>query len=218
MVKAKTVYDKSHIFFQSNYAGYFCCMRLYIKNMVCHRCKMVVKTVLENIDLHPITIELGEVTIEEKELKKIQKEQLANNLAAVGFELIDDKRSKLIEQIKNYIIEMVHYKDEMPKQNFSHLLSQHLLHEYSYISHLFSQVEGITIEQFLLGQRIEKVKELLLFGNCSLSQIANQMNYSSLAHLSSQFKKITGLSPTEFKNLGVKNKRPLDDLGKPKNI
>ena len=191
-------------------------MQLYIKNMVCHRCKMVVKTELEKLELHPVNIALGEVMIEEKQLSKEQLEQLAEALKAVGFELIDDRRSKLIEGIKTFIIDTIHYKEEQPKKNYSELLSQHLHHDYSYLSNLFSEVEGITIEQYIINQKIEKVKELLLYDEQSLSQIALQLGYSSTAHLSSQFKKFTGLTPSRFKQTGVESRKSLDDVGKPK--
>ncbi len=183
--------------------------------MVCHRCKMVVRTELEKLKLHPVNIALGEVVIEEKQLSKEQVSNLSNALKAVGFELIDDRRSKLIEQIKTFVIDTVHYKDEQPKKNYSELLSQHLHHDYSYLSNLFSEVEGTTIEQFIINQKIEKVKELLFYDELSLSQIALQLGYSSTAHLSAQFKKLTGLTPSKFKQMGVKSRKSLDDVGKP---
>lgn len=180
--------------------------------MVCHRCKMVVKAELEKIGLHPIAIELGEVVIEEKELTTEQKEKLPEALQAVGFELIDDKRSKQIEQIKTLVIEIIHYKDDQPKYNFSELIAKHLHHDYSYLSNLFSEVEGITIEQYIINQRIEKVKELLMYGELSLSQIAIQLGYSSTAHLSNQFKKLTGLTPSRFKQVEKKIRKPIDKI------
>ena len=190
-------------------------MRLYIKNMVCHRCKMVVKSELEKLNLHPVSVALGEVIIEENQLSKLQSTQLAEALNTVGFELIDDRKSQLIEGIKTFIINSVHYKDEQPKKNYSLLLSQHLHHNYSHLSNLFSQVEGITIEQYIINQKIEKVKELLLYKELSLSQIALQLGYSSTAHLSAQFKKITGMTPSTFKHLGAESRKSLDDIGKP---
>lgn len=181
--------------------------------MVCHRCKMVVKAELEKLKLHPVIVELGEVAIEEKQLTKEQLTQLANTLKGVGFELIDDKRSKLIEQIKIFIIDIVHYKEYQRQKNYSELISMHLHHDYSYLSNLFSQVEGITIEQYIINQRIEKVKELLMYGELSLTQIAFELGYSSTAHLSNQFKKLTGLTPSAFKQIGLENRRSLDDVG-----
>jgi AraC-like DNA-binding protein len=137
-------------------------------------------------------------------------------LRTVGFELIDDKRSKLIEQIKTYIIETVQYKEEPRQKRFSELLSQHLHHDYSYLSKLFSEVEGITIEQYVINQKIEKVKELLLYDELSLSQIAFQLGYSSTAHLSAQFKKLTGFTPSQFKQMGVQSRKALDEAGRKK--
>jgi len=172
---------------------------------------MVVESELNKLNLHPLTVSLGEVAIEEKALTSEQRHQLNSALKAVGFELIDDKRSKLIEQIKNFIIETIHYKEEQPEKNFSELLSQHLHHDYSYLSKLFSEVEGITIEQYIINQKIEKVKELLLYNELSLSQIAFELGYSSTAHLSSQFKKLTGFTPSQFKQMGVQSRRALDE-------
>ena len=184
--------------------------------MVCHRCKMVVTIELEKLNLHPVNVALGEVIIQEMHLSKEQTTKLSAVLEAVGFELIDDRRSKLIEQIKTFIIERVHFKDEQPKKNYSELLSQHLHHDYSYLSNLFSEVESITIEQFIINQKIEKVKELLMYDQLSLTQIAFQLGYSSTAHLSTQFKKLTGLTPSKVKKMGVASRKSLDEVGKPK--
>ena len=181
--------------------------------MVCRRCKMVVEAELKRSGLHPLTISLGEVVIEEKLLTSEQHRQLNDALKIIGFKMIDDKRRKLIEQIKNFIIETVHYKEEQPEKNFSALLSHHLHHDYSYLSKLFSEVEGITIEQYIINQKIEKVKELLLYNELSLSQIAFQLGYSSTAHLSAQFKKLTGFTPSQFKKMGVQSRRALDEAG-----
>ncbi|HEX8357241.1 MAG TPA: AraC family transcriptional regulator, partial [Segetibacter sp.] len=130
-------------------------MKLYIKNMVCHRCKMVVKTELDKLGLHAANIALGEVVIEEKELTKSQRNELSDALHNVGFGLIDDRKSQLIEQIKTFVIDTIHYNNEQPKRNYSELLSKHLHHDYSHLSNLFSQVEGITIEQYIIHQKIE---------------------------------------------------------------
>ena len=184
--------------------------------MVCHRCKMVVRTELEKLNLHPVHMGLGEVAIEEKELPKAQQLKLSEALKEVGFEWMDDRRSKLIEQIKTFVIDTIHYKDEQPKKNFSELISKHLHHDYSYLSNLFSEVEGITIEQFTINQRIEKVKELLVYDELSLSQIAFQLGYSSTAYLSTQFKKLTGFTPSQFKQTGRKSRMSLDEVGKQK--
>lgn len=187
-------------------------MLLHIKNMVCPRCKMAVKAELEKLHLHPVTVALGEVMIEENELSKEQLTTLSVALQVAGFELLDDKRSRLIEQVKTFIINTVHYSEEQPQKNYSQLLSQHLHHDYSYISNLFSAVEGITIEQYIINQKIEKVKELLTYDQLSLSEIAYQLNYSSTAHLSNQFKKITGLTPGHFKRTGQHKRKPLDNI------
>lgn len=180
--------------------------------MVCHRCKMVVKSELEKLNLRPVTITLGEVMIEEKELAKDRLKKLSAALTAIGFELIDDKKSKLIEQIKTFVIETVHYKDEQPKKNYSEMLSHNLHHDYSHLSNLFSQVEGITIEQYIINQKIEKVKELITYDELSLSEIAYKLGYSSVAHLSNQFKKITGLTPSHFKQIGQNKRKALDKV------
>lgn len=191
-------------------------MQLVIKNMVCQRCKIVVKAALEKLGLHPLAIELGEVTIQEKQLSKEKRDRLSGVLKTVGFELIDDRRSRLIEQIKTFIINIIHNNDEPPKKKFSGLISKHLHYDYSYLSNLFSEVEGITIEQYIINQRIEKVKELLVYGESSLSQIAFQLGYSSTAHVSNQFKKLTGLTPSQFRQMGRKSRQSLDAVGKQK--
>ena len=181
--------------------------------MVCHRCKMVVETELQKLGLHPVSVALGEIIIEEEELSKEQQDGLTNALKKVGFELLDDRRGKLVEQIKTLIIDTIHHMDEQPGENYSQLISKHLHHDYSYLSNLFSQMEGITIEQYTIGQKIEKVKELLMYDELSLSEIAFQLGYSSTAHLSTQFKKLTGLTPSTFKKIGMQNRKSLDDVG-----
>jgi len=179
-------------------------MKIYIQNMVCIRCKMVVKSELEKLGLHYITVDLGETEI----MEEISPEQLTNlsiALKKTGLELMDDKKSILVEKIKTIIIELVHYADEQIKINLSDYLSKKLNHNYTYLANLFSEVKGTTIEQFYLAHKIEKVKELLVYDELNLTEIAWKMHYSSVAHLSNQFKKMTGLTPTHFKNL--KNKR-----------
>lgn len=187
-------------------------MKLFIKNMVCSRCKMVVATQLEKSGLHAVAVNLGEVEISEEELTDVQKETLTNNLNQYGFELIDDKKSRLIEKIKNTIVELVHYSEDTLQTNFSDYLGKKLNHDYSYLSNLFSQTEGITIEKYFIAQKIEKVKELLVYDELSLSEIADQLNYSSVSHLSKQFKKVTGLTPSFFKNLKVKGRREIEKI------
>ena len=180
--------------------------------MVCHRCKMVVKAELEKLGLHPVNIELGEAVLEEKDLSSQQHEAIKQALEKVGFELMDDRKSRLIEKIKNTIIQLIHYTDEPTKQKYSEVIASELHYDYPYLSKLFAEVEGITIEQYIIQQKIEKVKEYLVYDELSLSQIAFNMGYSSTAHLSAQFKKVTGLTPSQFKALQHKERKPLDEI------
>jgi len=186
-------------------------MKLYIKNMVCSRCKMVVKSELEKLGLCPISVELGEVEIQEENIDRL-KDILLRNLHTIGFDLMDDKRSKTIEKIKTLIINLVHYKNNELKSNLSDYLTQHILQDYNTLSNLFSEVEGITIEKYFISQKIEKVKELLVYNELTLSEIAYQLNYSSVAYLSNQFKKVTGFTPTYFKQLKDKKRKQIEDL------
>lgn len=186
-------------------------MKIYIKNMVCNRCIMVVKNELERMGYKPVSLTLGEVEIE-KEINRNEKAAINSHLQTFGFELIDDKKSKLIGQIKSLIIELVHNQNSQLKANLSDLLSSKLHHDYTYLSNIFSEVEGLTIEKYFIAQKIEKVKELLVYDELSLSEIAFQLNYSSVAHLSNQFKKVTGLTPSHFKNIKVYKRKPLDEV------
>lgn len=186
-------------------------MRLYIKNMVCRRCKLAVKAEVEKLGLHPISIDLGEVEIEEHEIED-EKAQLLANLQAIGFDLMDDKKSRLIEKIKNRIIDLVQNQHNQINLNLSDYLVQEIGQDYSSLSKLFSEVEGLTIEKYFIQQKIEKVKELLMYDEKSLSEIAFLLNYSSAAHLSNQFKKVTGFSPSYFKQLKEKKRRQIEDL------
>ena len=179
--------------------------------MVCIRCKMVVKEVLTKLGLHPITIELGEAEIAE-DISVEQHDQLKSALLALGLELMDDKKSILIQKIKSIIIEMVHYSEEPLTVNFSEYLSQKLHYDYTYLANLFSEVQGTTIEKFIIMHKIERVKELLVYNEHTLTEIAYLMHYSSVAHLSNQFKKLTGLTPSHFKQLKVKRRSMLDDM------
>ena len=179
--------------------------------MVCNRCKMVVKEELIKFKLHPLAVELGEVEIKD-ELDPIRKKKLNEVLHQVGFELIDDKKSRLIEKIKNTIVKLIYYSDDELKTNFSEHISSLLHHDYSYLSNLFTEVEGITIEKYFISQKIEKVKELLMYDELSLSEIAFKLNYSSVSYLSKQFKKVTGLTPSHFKQLKEKKRKPIDEL------
>jgi AraC-like DNA-binding protein len=179
--------------------------------MVCLRCKMLVKEELKKLGLHYVTANLGEVEVLEN-ISKEQREQLKISILKSGLELLDDKKAMLIEKIKNLIVEMVHYSDELPKTNFSDYLSEKLGKDYHTLTNLFSETEGITVEHFLILHKIEKVKELIMYNELNLSEIAWKLHYSSVAHLSAQFKKITGLTPTHFKNLKHKKKRALDKV------
>ena len=186
-------------------------MRLYIKFMVSNRCKMVVKSELEKLGIHHLVVELGEVEVMEQlspEVRAHLKVALLNS----GLELMDDHRAILIERIKNTIVEMIHYSDQLPKVNFSYFISEKLNHDYTYLANLFSEVTGITIEHYIIAHKIEKVKELLMYNELNLTEISYKMNYSSVAHLSGQFKKVTGLTPTFFKRIRNKKLQSLDEL------
>lgn len=186
-------------------------MKLYIKYMVSLRCKMVVKEALEKLGLHYIILELGSVEIMD-DLTDKQRKLLHQTLIKSGLELMDDKKAVLIEKIKNIIIEMVHYTDELPKVNYSDYISEKVGLDYTHISKIFSEVKGITIEQFIIAHKIERVKELLLYDELNLTQISYMMNYSSVAHLSKQFKKVTGLTPRFFKQLKDKKRIALENV------
>ncbi len=179
--------------------------------MVSIRCKMMVKSELDKLGLHYIMVDLGEVEVKEN-ITAEQRDQLKIALLKSGLELMDDKKAILIEKIKNVIIEMVHYADEFPKINFSDYLSGKLHYDYTYLANLFSEVTGITIEHFIIAHKIERVKELLLYDELNLTQISYKLNYSSVSHLSKQFKKVTGLTPTFYKQLKHKKRDTLDNL------
>lgn len=186
-------------------------MKVYIKNMVCNRCKMVVKSTIEKLGLHPLQVELGEVTLQENDISFV-KEQLKLELQSFGFDLLDDKKTKTIEKIKNRIVDLVHSNNSHLQITLSAYLTKELHQDYSTLSNLFSQVEGITIEKYYIFQKIEKVKELLVYDELTLSEIAFQLNYSSVAYLSNQFKKVTGLTPSHFKNMRPIKRTPLEEL------
>lgn len=179
--------------------------------MVCIRCKMVVKDELAKLGLHYTTVELGEVEVQEN-ISTNQRNQFKIALLKSGLELMDDKKSVLIQKVKNVIIELVHYSEEPLKVKFSEFLSQQLNHDYTYLANLFSEVQGTTIEKFLITHKIERVKELLVYDELSLTEIAYRMHYSSVAHLSNQFKKVTGLTPSHFKQLKDKRRSMLENL------
>ncbi|WP_158828308.1 helix-turn-helix domain-containing protein [Mucilaginibacter lacusdianchii] len=186
-------------------------MKIHIKNMVCHRCKLAVEAELKASSYTLQNIELGEATVKE-ELTAEQLEALNIQLKHLGFELIDDRKSRLVEKIKNLIVELVHHQNEPLHINLSSYLSNQLHYEYNYLSNLFSETEGTTIEKYYISQKVEKVKELLIYDELTLSQIAYQMGYSSVAYLSSQFKKETGLTPTHFKTIKANKRRNIEEL------
>lgn len=179
--------------------------------MVCGRCKMVVKSEFEKLGLQTISVELGEVELQDP-ITENQKEVLLKNLQALGFDFIDDKKSKTIEKIKTLIVDLVHHKNNDLKVNLSDYLVENLNQDYSTLSNLFSEVENTTIEKYFISQKIEKVKELLIYNELSLSEIADMLNYSNVAHLSNQFKKITGFTPTYFKQLKDKKRIQIENL------
>lgn len=179
--------------------------------MVSSRCKMVVKSELQKRGLHFTTVQLGEVEVMEN-MPKEQIDNLNASLKKTGLELMDDKNSILVEKIKTIIIELVHYTDDQIKINLSDYISEKLNHNYTYLSNLFSELRGTTIEQYFLSHKIEKVKELLVYDELNLTEIAYKMHYSSVAHLSNQFKKMTGLTPSHFKNLKNKKRNTLGNV------
>lgn len=179
--------------------------------MVCNRCITAVKQELETLRLSPVAISLGEVELAKTPTEK-QLAQLKERLEELGFELLDDNKKKIIEKIKNIVIKKIHYSELDEQERFSDLLAHTIRKDYSYLSNLFSEVEGITIEKYIINQKIEKVKELLVYDELSLSEIAYRLGYSSVAHLSAQFKKITGLTPSHFKKMGNHQRKPLDNV------
>lgn len=179
--------------------------------MVSLRCKLMVTDELMKVGLHATTVDLGVVEIPEN-ISQEQHDRLRDNLLKSGLELLDDKKSILIEKIKNVITEMIHYSDELPNQNYSDYISEKLSYDYTYLSNIFSEVKGITIQQFIILNKIERVKELLLYDELNLTEISDKLHYSSVAHLSSQFKKVTGLTPSFFKKLKQARKKNLENL------
>ncbi|MEN8118634.1 MAG: AraC family transcriptional regulator [Bacteroidota bacterium] len=185
---------------------------LHIKNMVCPRCIKVVKDEFDKLEIPVKQIELGKVTTN-TELNTVQIDSIRKVLVENGFELIDDKKSKLIDSIKTLIIEKIHHsKDNSEAINSSDHIAREIGYDYSYLSNLFSSVEGITIEKYIINQKIEKVKELLVYDELTLNEISYQLGYSSVQHLSSQFKKVTGLTPSHFKKLKENKRKPLDSV------
>jgi AraC-like DNA-binding protein len=186
-------------------------MILYIRYMVSLRCKMVVKEELKKLGLWYVFVDLGTVEIL-GEITQEQHEQLKAGLLKSGLELLDDKRSILIERIKNVVIEMIHYDEELPKVNISDYISEKIGYDYTYLSNIFSEVKGVTLQQYIITHRIEKIKELLLYDEFTLTEIAYRLQYSSVAHLSNQFKKVTGLTPSFYKQLKRNRRGSLENL------
>ena len=185
---------------------------LYIKNMVCNRCIWAVQEVLEKLDITPLNVVLGEAIVEGK-LDKEKIQVIGTALKKIGFELIDDKKSRIIESIKTTIIKLIHYNLKNDKHvNHSDFLSKEIGYAYSYLSNVFSSVEGTTIEKYIINQKVERIKELLIYDELSLKEIAYQMGYSSVQHLSGQFKKVTGFSPSQLKKIQNKNRKTLDKV------
>lgn len=186
-------------------------MFIYIKYMVSLRCKMVVNQELQKLGLHYVKVDLGTIEILE-DITDFQREQLRKNLKEYGLELLDDKRKIIIEKIKGLIIERIHHSDELPKVNYSDYISEKLGYDYTYLANTFSEVKGITIQQYIIINKIERVKELLLYDELNLTEISYRLHYSSVSHLSNQFKKITGLTPSYFKKLKKQRFGNLEDL------
>lgn len=186
-------------------------MKLYVKYMVSLRCKMTVEEALKTVGIDYTLLDLGVIDTV-KEITPKQRADLSEFLLKSGLELLENKKSILIERIKNLITEMIHYSDELPKENYSVYISKKLGYDYTYLADTFSEVKGITIQQFIIAHKIERVKELLLYDELNLTQIADKLNYSSVAHLSNQFKKTTGLSPSFYKQLKRKRKQTLENL------
>jgi AraC-like DNA-binding protein len=186
-------------------------MKLFIKNMVCTRCKTVVKEELNKLGLTSIVVDLGEVEIMGT-MSDVQYGQFKTALLKAGLELMDNRKSMLIEKIRNVVIQLVHHTDDQLKTNFSDFLSEKLGYDYTYMANIFSEVQGITIEKFMIAHKIERVKELLVYDELSLTEIAQKLHYSSVAHLSNQFKKITGLTASHFKQLKDKRRKNLENV------
>ncbi|MBK7110367.1 MAG: helix-turn-helix transcriptional regulator [Bacteroidetes bacterium] len=186
-------------------------MKIYIKNMACESCKVVVKEALEELDISPVKVELGEIETKE-DISDEKKMKLNIKIKKVGLELLEKKQGALIEKIRKVIVDYVYKSDEKPKVKFSVLLSKELDYSYTYLSNFFSEVEATTIEQYVIALKIERIKELIIFGEHTLSEIAYKLHYSSVAHLSAQFKKITGLTPSHFKALKEKRRITIQNI------
>ena len=186
-------------------------MIIHIKNMVCNRCIKAVKDTFNEAGYNPVSVILGEVETEQ-DVDPESMSGISLELEKQGFEIIDDGKSRIIEKIKNLIIEHVHHNPDNQKFNLSTIIESSLNKDYNYLSNLFSSVEGVTIEKYFIHQKIEKVKELLVYNELTLSEIAYKLGYSSVAHLSGQFKKVTGLTPSHFRQIGIDKRQPLDKV------
>lgn len=184
---------------------------IFIKNMVCNRCILVISEILKGLKFTPLKIELGKA-ITREQLTPGDRQVIREALEKYGFELIDDKQSRIIEQIRTAIIELVHYEDNLSKLKLSEYLKEKCHYDYSFLSKLFSEVNGISIEKYYIAQKVERIKELLAYDELSISEIAARLQYSSVAHLSSQFRNVTGMSPSEFKRLKDHGREPLDKV------
>lgn len=186
-------------------------MKIYVKNMACESCKVVVREALEELDISTVKVELGEIETK-KDVTDDEKRQLNIKLKKVGLALLEKKDGVLIEKIRKVMVEYVYKSDEKPNIKFSVLLSEELNHSYTYLANFFSEVESTTIEQFIIALKIERAKELIIFGEDTLSEIAHKLHYSSVAHLSTQFKKVTGLTPSHFKTLKEKRRITIQNI------
>ena len=187
-------------------------MHIYIKNMVCDRCIMVVKDEFEKLGYPTLKVQLGEVEVA-GDLTADKISAIDNHLNKFGFEIIDNTKSRIIEKIKNVIVQLIHHSNgDGLKVNYSTYIESHLNKDYNYLSNLFSEVEGTTIEKYIIHQKIEKVKELLVYDELTLGEIASKMGYSNVAYLSAQFRKVTGLTPTHFKQVKENKRIPLDKI------
>ena len=188
-------------------------MKIYIKNMVCERCNLAVSSLLKEMSIIPVSVELGQVDFGDQDISSKQVEVLTIKLNNLGFEILDNKKSCLIDKIKTTIVQLVHHQDSLTKIKLSDFLKSKINYDYNHISHLFSSIEGVTIEQYYINQKIEKAKELLVYDEHTTTEIAHRLGYSSLAHMSGQFKKVTGMTPSQFKKLNdLKLRKPLDQV------
>lgn len=186
-------------------------MKIYVKNMACESCKAFVKDALDELGISPVKVELGEIETKE-DVTDDEKKQLNNKIKIVGLELLEKKQGVLIEKIRKVMIDYVYKSDDKPQIKFSVLLSEELNHSYTYLANFFSEVEATTIEQFIIALKIERIKELIIFGEDSLSEIAYKLHYSSVSHLSNQFKRETGLTPSHFKALKEKRRITIQNI------